>query len=180
MKWHKQTKQKAMKKNIIIAAVLFVICFRSANAQEGVTTTASVARNFEKEFSGASNVQWTKKDKIFVATFKYEGGMWIGYFNESGEKLASGRKIKSLDQLPLQVQKSLDLIKEGQERKFGTIETSYAMEIVADGNTKYYVPMANASISLMVEADNSGGATIRKSTKHAAGKPSKNLIAKKD
>jgi len=170
-----------MKKNIITAAVFFMICLTNLKAQDSMQVTASIAKNFESEFSGASKVEWTKTNNVFVARFKYQDTFWVAYFNENGEKLASGRKISSLDQLPLLVRQGIAQVKSNQERKFGSIDTSYAIEMIEQGTTKYYVPMANAHVSLMISADNSGNTTIsKKELKHAPDKPAKNLIAKKN
>jgi hypothetical protein len=83
--------------------------------------------------------------------------------------------------LPILVQQGIHKAKTNQERKFGPIDTSYAMEMVEQGITKYYVPMANAHVTLMIAADNSGSTTIcKKELKHAPAKRNKDLIAKKN
>lgn len=170
-----------MKRNIITAAVLLLVCLSNVIAQDNVKVTPSIAKNFENEFSGASKIEWTKADRVFVAKFMYEDNLWMAYFKEDGEKLASGRKIKSLDQLPILVRQGILRIKNSQERKFGSINTSYAIEMIEQNTTKYYVPMENASISLIIAADNSGSTTIcKKELKQAHAKPGRDLIAKKN
>lgn len=180
MKITNKTK-KTMKQNIIIAAALFMICLSNTKAQDSQQVTASVARSFESEFSGASNIEWTKSGRVFVAKFDYENNFWVAYLTESGDLMASGRKIKSVDQLPLKVREGILDLKSNKERKFGEISTSYAVEMIEQGITKYYVPMENSNISMLVAADTEGYTTIhKKELKHTPNKPAKDLIAKKN
>lgn len=170
-----------MKNKIITAAVIYMICLSNLQAQNAPAVTTSVAKQFDTRFSGASNVQWTKAGQMFMAKFQYQENTWVAYFNADGEIHASGRKINSLDQLPIQVKQGISRVKNSQESKFGSIETSYAVELIEQGITKYYIPMANSNVSFMVGVDNGGNTTIYdKQRKGTPARPEKDLIARRN
>ncbi len=168
-----------MKKNIIIALALLVICLFNVKAQESIQVSESLTKSFEREYSGASKVEWSKANQALVAQFRYLDNFWVAYYREDGEKIACGRKIGTLDQLPLSVQQGIQDVRINQEKKFGPMNTSYAMEMIEGGNTKYYLPMANQKVSLVITVDNSGNTIVtRKEVKQPTVRPDKELLAK--
>jgi len=169
-----------MKKNIVILGAL-VVCLCSAYAQESVQVTESIANSFEREYPGALNVDWTKTGTTTIAQFTYQSNFWIAYYKGDGEKIASGRKIAEMDQLPLNVQQGILKARAVQEKKFGALQASYAIEMIKEGATRYYLPMENGRVSLVLSADNSGDVVIAK--KHMKPGPSSgnaNLLAKSE
>src|SRR6187549_2162034 len=91
---------KIMKKNIILAVALAVICLNNMFAQENEKINASVIRNFERKFAGASNVKWQSQPKgISLTQFRFENETWVAYYNAEGQLITSGRMIKSADTL---------------------------------------------------------------------------------
>lgn len=169
-----------MKTNIIILVALLVSCLSGANAQERVIVSESISKSFEREYPGASNVEWANAGETTSAQFTYQNNFWVAYYR-GGEKFASGRKIGELDHLPLNVQQAILDIKAGQEKKFGPIQSSYAIEMIKEGVTMYYLPMENNSISLVLSVDNSGNATVaKKHLKPASPPQNAELLAKKN
>jgi hypothetical protein len=170
-----------MKKNIIIASAILVIGLCNAKAQESVQISESVSKSFVREYSGVSNVEWSKANQAFVAQFRYLDNFWVAYYRADGEKFACGRKIGTLDQLPLTVQQGIQDAKVNQERKFGSMNTSYAMEMIEEGTTRYFLPMANENVSLILTIETSGNTIVtRKEVKQPSIKPAKDLLAKKN
>lgn len=170
-----------MKKTIIIAAVLFMNCGATLHAQDSVEVTRLIAKSFQDEFAGASKVVWTKADHLSLARFFYEGSVWLAYFDQNGDLYSSGRKINDVNQLPLQIQRGISKARDSQERKFGPIDTSYAIEMIGEGTTRYYVPMANNNVKLLVTVDNAGNASVsKKQIMDTPAAPAKDLVAKKD
>lgn len=168
-----------MKQNIIIAALLFVIGLNNANAQDSLKTISSIAKKFQLEFPDASKVEWTNASEIFVAKFLYQNNLWLAYFNVRGEKLAVGRKIRNFYQLPIQVQHGVIQAKTKQQRKFGSIEFAYGLEMIENGTTKYFVPMENEKIALILSSDIVGNTSIvRKIIKNPTDPSAKDLVAK--
>lgn len=170
-----------MKKNLIFAAALMVVCLSNATAQERVAITESVSKNFEREYPGASQVEWAKTDQASVAQFRFQENFWVAYYNNDGEKFASGRKISEFDQLPLEVQQNILEVRANQEKKFGVMHTSYAIEMIEQGTTKYYLPMENNRISLLITSDNSGSTIVaKKQLKRLSAEAKADLLAKKN
>src|SRR6187549_3104627 len=97
-----------MKKNIILAVALAVICLTNLFAQENAKIKANVIQSFEKKFAGASNVKWESQPKeISLVQFRFEDESWVAYYNNEGSLITSGRMIKEVDTLPIKVKESL-------------------------------------------------------------------------
>jgi len=82
-----------MKHKIITAAVIYMICLSNLQAQDAAAVTASVAKQFDTRFTGASNVQWSKAGQMLMKKFQYQDNRWAAYFEADGELHASGRTI---------------------------------------------------------------------------------------
>jgi hypothetical protein len=155
-----------MKKNIILAVALAVICLNNLFAQENAKIQASVIQNFDKKFAGAANVKWEPQAKgISLAQFRFENETWVAYYNKEGQLITSGRMIKSTDTLPIKVKESLKNAKDKYQEKFGTLTYSLVYEMTTDKGTEYYIPMANAQVSLLVSLDDAGSSSLRKKAK---------------
>src|SRR3954463_15689423 len=94
-----------MKTLIQYTAVLLLLSIIMTNAQ-AVTVPASVSDAFSKEFSTASNVQWTASRNIYQSRFEQGGENFIAYFNNEGTLLVTARRIQ-LSQAPTLVRKSI-------------------------------------------------------------------------
>jgi len=171
-----------MKKNIALAIVFLVICLHNLMAQESATLNASVARAFETDFSGATNVQVEPEQKsVTLIKFLYQDSFWLAYYTKDGRLISSGRKIKSHEQLPVNVKKSLDELQGEYEKKFGSLAVGAPFEMISDGSTSYFVPLQNNSLSLFISIDGYGSASIRsKQVRDAIVIPDKSVIAKKN
>lgn len=168
-----------MNQNIIATAVFFVICLSNASAQDSLQVNASIVKKFESEFSDTSEVEWTKIEEGFAAKFLYRDNLWLAYFDDQGEILASGRKIKSFHQLPLQVQEGVLRERRKHQRKFGTLESGYALEMIDHDMTRYFIPMENEKVALIVALNPIGTTSItRKTLKSTMSKPARELIVK--
>ena len=155
-----------MKKNIILAVALAVICLTNLFAQENAKIKANVIRSFEKKFAGASNVIWQSQPKgISLTQFRFENETWVAYYNAEGQLITSGRMIKSADTLPIKVKESLQTAQEKYQAKYGTLTYSLIYEMTSDKGTEYYIPMANSQVSLLVSFDDSGSSDIRSKVK---------------
>jgi hypothetical protein len=171
-----------MKKNIIIAAVLMLICLNNLSAQESTQVKASVARNFEEKFLGASNVRWTAEPKgISLAQFRIENDAWVAYFSPEGNLITSGRKIKSSDQLPIKVKEALNNVESKYESKFGSFQYGGIYEMTSDNGTQYFVPLESQKLSMMVSITDGGSSNILRKDHHdLPNTPDPTAIAKKN
>jgi hypothetical protein len=151
-----------MKKLIFTSAVLVVICVANVRAQDSLRVRSFIARKFETEFEHATNVEWTLARRAYVAVFDYRNEVWLAFYNSHGEKLASGRRVKDVRDLPLKVQLGIYSVRRRVERNYGPIATSFAIELMEYGITRYYVPMQNNGAAFMICSDNEGRTTIAK------------------
>ena len=169
-------------KTIIILAALF-ICLNNLSAQSNAEVNAKVTESFGEHFSGATRIQWQKVKNLSVAIFLYEERSWIAYFDQSGDLLASARKIKEISQLPVVVQESLSNFKTQRSAKKGSLTMGHIYEVLPkNGDTYYYIPMESATQTLGVSISNSGYAAINKkeSRMPAMVEGNKALLAKKN
>jgi hypothetical protein len=92
-----------MKKLKTMFAAIAVLLATSAFASPGPEKISErVKAEFEKNFTGALNVNWEKKDDFYFASFKLNEKEISAAYNESGELLGVSRVIET-SQLPLNV-----------------------------------------------------------------------------
>ncbi|MEX2233672.1 MAG: hypothetical protein WD824_16020 [Cyclobacteriaceae bacterium] len=133
-----------MKKNIILGVAFFLMSLQQLAAQNSIQPNASVAKRFEESFEGAKNVQWVSlPKKVTQAQFGYKGGSWLAYFDDAGNLITFGRRVKSINDLPLKVQDGLRRAKSRLEKKSPAFEIAIIYEMMKDEATLYYVTMQN-------------------------------------
>jgi hypothetical protein len=166
-------------KTLIFAAAFAFVSFGTLHAQDIVQVSTPVAQALQRNFAGASQVRWEKTGPLYLAQFQYNSGFWLAYFNDQGELTASGRKIGSVSQLPMAVQRGFTQLQRKQESKYGSFEVGAPYELVMEnGGTQYFLPIENSSIAIMATSDASGNTIIRtKSMKTAPAKPAADMLA---
>lgn len=158
-----------MKKNIILAVTLAVICLNLGFAQEKANVNAAVIRSFEKKFAGASNVKWESQPKqISFAQFRFENETWLAYYTVEGNLISSGRLLKSINSLPIKVKESLQTLQDDSQAKYGNLVYSLVYEMTTDHSTEYFIPMESQQASLLVSFTEQGASSIRRKVKHDA------------
>lgn len=170
-----------MKKNIILAAAWMVLCIGRLAAQEAIQANAAIAKQFESSFQGAQNVRWTGLQKeITQAQFHHSGTSWVAYYDQLGNLIASGRRIKTLQDLPLVVQQSFLKAKAREEKKSGSFMQCTIFEMVKDINTDYIFMMDNPQATVTITVSSGGAAYIAKKTpKSRAPHAPKNVLARR-
>ena len=141
-----------MKKLTTIITGLFLLFSTTAfTVTEGDVTT-KIKTVFEKEFVSASEVTWTRKDEVYVASFKENDTYFSAAYNLDGELLNVARYIP-LSQLPLNVTRAL-------ANKYGGYDIdSKAIELSTDVTT-YYIYAENKKFQLKIKSDASGNLSI--------------------
>jgi hypothetical protein len=142
----------------MFAAIAFLLA-TSAFASPGPEKVSEKVRaEFEKNFTGASNVSWEKKDDFYFASFKLNEKEISAAYNESGELMGVSRIIET-SQLPLNVSLAIaDKYKEYTVAKNVT-------EIVFDGQTNYYVSVENSQKILKLKCTSYGDISVDSKTK---------------
>lgn len=169
-----------MKKNLIIGAVMFLLSFSNAAAQDSARVKKVVKESFEKTFQGATKVRYETFKGVYRIRFDYFEGHWIAFFDATGGLISKGRLLPSNDHLPIAVQIGLSAAKRRVEEKYGAIQMSRIYEMTKDGSTEYFVSMQNTSILLDYMISPSGYATLRgKQKRDQEVKSSKGVLARK-
>jgi len=166
-------------KTLILIAAFAVVSFCALHAQDIVQVSTPVAQALQRNFTGASQIRWEKTGPLFLAKFQYNNGYWLAYFTDQGDLAASGRKIASIDQLPVAVQRGFTQLQRKQERKHGSFQIGSPYELVLEnGGTQYFLPIENSRITIMATSDASGNTAIRtKTMKNATANPAPDMVA---
>lgn len=170
-----------MKKNITIAALLFVLSVFSLVAQDNKSVSPTVVGNFEKAFAGASRVRFEPFKNVYRVKFFYNGNSWLAYYQKDGLLISKGRLIKSLDNLPIMVQSGILSAKSKTESKFGVAVIANIYEMMDGTFTEYYLTLENNSVNAVYSISPHGTVTMKSKQKKEAVLPSPvDAIAKKN
>jgi hypothetical protein len=90
-----------MKKRFLSVALFLFIASATAFAHQN-DISDKLKKAFEREFAGATSVQWTSFDDYEIASFVLDGYAVQAYFSTNGELMGFSRSIQ-LDQLPLKL-----------------------------------------------------------------------------
>jgi hypothetical protein len=148
-----------MKKSIIMGMACMIMSLQPLAAQDSLQSNAAVSRSFQENFEGAKNVVWVSLPKsISQAQFYYEGSSWIAFFDYQGKVITSGRRIKSVDHLPLKVKAGLSRTRTRMEKKSGPIEIAHIYEMLEEGATKYFFTLQNSGTVAVISVNSAGTA----------------------
>jgi hypothetical protein len=138
-----------MKKLQTILAAITLLVATSAFAASGPEkVNAAVKKSFTQQFSAASNVNWEKADDKEVSAA----------YNEKGELIGTS-KIIAAAELPLAISVAI-------AEKYNCYSISKtATEIHYDGQTSYYVIVANEKQSLKLKCFANGDLSVLSKTK---------------
>ncbi|MEI9944203.1 MAG: hypothetical protein WDN26_08240 [Chitinophagaceae bacterium] len=131
-----------MKKMIITLAVAVSSLF--AFAGEGNVVNAEVLNAFNKEFTGATDVQWTSRDNYFRANFVFNDQYVSAFYSADGEMMGLTRNISSL-QLPIKLQTKL-------KKSYSNYWISDLFEVSNNDGTKYYITVEDADTKIILQS----------------------------
>lgn len=172
-----------MKKSIILVAAITMTAINLL-AQNGKAINDRISQRLEEVFPAAQNVSWTSlPKKIRQARFSHSGHIWMAFFDGQGEIVATARKVKDIQSLPLQISEGLKRQKSRLEKKYGELTLAHTFEMVNNETTKYYSTFANPKVTVVISATTNGYCVVeRKERKTIVNeiRPPKNVIAKKN
>jgi len=145
-----------MKKSIIVfSAILSVI---TATAFVGAKPGGNPAEaTFQKEFNGATNVQWTEGKDVISAAFILSDSRIIAYFTSDGELLGTARNVL-FNQLPLAVVKEIN-------NRYGNAPIADIIEYTTGLQTYYGMYVDTPTKHLKVKITSEGDVTVEKRTR---------------
>jgi len=142
---------------LITAAVLLLSSGSfAANLQHVVNEKALSA--FEKDFSGATQVNWQERDNLYLVEFKMDEVIFNAAYNSEGELLSSSKSIR-LEELPLAVTVAVNKKYPGYEIGNNAAELSF------DGQTNYFLTIANSRQVLFIRVNARGHIKVERKTK---------------
>lgn len=142
-----------------VALMLSAIPKAFGTADSNETTISSKAKtSFDRDFGGAENATWVKKDDVYFVTFDVNNKQNEAAFNEEGDLVAMSRVV-SKNQLPLTVSLAIS------EKFRGYDIAKIATEVIYENQTHYYINVANDRQLLKLKCAVNGDITIDRQTK---------------
>ena len=165
-------------KKVIILCVFTLISMSILRGQSKAEPSPSIASEFNKQFNGATNVNWEKIGTLTYANFHFQQNLMVAYFDREGNLITKARKI-SADQLPMNLKSELLIVKNDREKKSGVLSVGNIFEYSIDADTQYVTSLENDRESIVVGTVN-GRMTVRSKSKKELNTPGtpKDLIAK--
>lgn len=147
-----------MKKASIVFTAIVMLFASTAFATTGEKVTAKVKAAFTNDFSGASLVNWEKTSDFYFASFTLNKVKIDAAYNEEGELVGTSRRI-DVAQLPLSI--SLELTKKME----GYAIAPTALELIYEGQTRYYITAQNDKQVVKLKCSISGDIEIESKSK---------------
>jgi hypothetical protein len=148
---------KRLRTILAATALLFATsAFATAGGPEKVAPLVKAA--FEKNFTGAVNVNWEKTEGYYFAFFRLNEKEVTVAYNENGELLGTSQVIATT-QLPLTVSLSL------KERYKDYTLAKTATELTYQGQTSYYIIAENSKQILKLKCSTGGDISVENKTK---------------
>jgi hypothetical protein len=129
-------------KKIILTLAIAISSIAAFAGNE--TVSSNVVNAFNKEFTGAKDVQWTSGKDCFKASFVYNSQHVIAFYNLDGELMGMSRNISSLD-LPIMLQTSL-------KKDYTGYWISDLFEVSNADGTTYYITMEKADGQVILKS----------------------------
>jgi hypothetical protein len=147
---------KKLKTILAAAIMLFATSAFAINGSEKVTATVKAA--FEKNFTGAKNVNWEKSEEFYFASFQLDSKEVTAAYHENGALVGMSREITTA-QLPLNVSLAIGSKFDGYKLAETTTELTY------DGQTSYYVIAQSSNRVVKLKCSSNGDVSIVTKTK---------------
>jgi len=143
-----------MKKFILtLAVVVTTLCSFAADKEVNVV----VLKSFNKEFSGAKQVQWSASGDYYKASFLFNDQCVFAFFSQQGELMGVTRNLTSLE-LPVPLQSGL-------KRDYAGYWITNLFEISNDDGVHYYITVENADSKIILNSTGSAWKSYKKASK---------------
>jgi len=144
-----------MKKVTTILTATVMLFSALAFASEGDVVNNKVKAAFLSDFTAASNVSWKKTNDYYFATFFINQIEVNAAYNETGELVGTSRVMEST-QLPISISMAL------AKKYTGYSIAQKAIELTYEGETRYYLTIANDRQSLDLKCTVNGNIEVEK------------------
>ncbi|MCW3112421.1 MAG: hypothetical protein JWR18_817 [Segetibacter sp.] len=130
-------------KKLLFAALIAVSISGSTIAQDFNQIDQKAVGNFESAFTGASNVEWTAKEKFTKATFKQNEQKVEVFYDLAGDFIASTRQI-AIEELPTFVKRIF-------AKKYSGYTVKEAFKFKSDDETDYFISVENETENIVLK-----------------------------
>jgi hypothetical protein len=149
-----------MKKLATIFAATAILFSATAFATDNNETkaTTKIEKSFQKDFAGADNTTWNKSGGFYFAHFELDNKIVEAAYNEDGVLVGTSREI-SIKDFPLAINIAI-------AKKYNGYEVAKSGdEITYEGQTNYYINVANEKQVLKLKCTVNGDILIDRKTK---------------
>ena len=144
---------------ITLSAVFLLVSANSfATTNNETKVSAKAKTSFEKDFNGAENATWVKKDDVYFVTFDVDSKHNEAAYNEQGDLIAVSKTIL-LNEMPVAVRAAIN------NQYAGYDIAKNATEVVYNNETSYYINVANDTQLLKLKCTVNGDITVDRETK---------------
>lgn len=131
-------------KHLFIAFTLLLSVVANNTFASGPDVNPVVLKSFHKSFSNVSDVQWSKVENLYKATFTINNQIVCTFYNEDGLLVASSRYIIA-SQLPEYLQTDLEKYK-------GDYRVKEIFEVSDESGIKYFTTLEKAGKLLLLKS----------------------------
>ncbi|HEX2684052.1 MAG TPA: hypothetical protein VHL77_08980 [Ferruginibacter sp.] len=148
-----------MKKKILIGLFLVLAGISTTFANSGEeNVNAQIINSFKKDFTGATNVQWSNGKDFTKATFTLNEHVVYAYYSDKGDLLGVTRNIVP-GQLPMNLLNDV-------KRNYNQYWIADLFEIASNNETTYYITLETSEQKLVLKsAGTNGWETFKKEKK---------------
>jgi hypothetical protein len=144
-------------KKLFIAALIVVAAGTSAFALDTNKENYKVRNNFQAQFAGAQNVNWSVKDNYVKASFTLLDESVEAFYSKDGDLIGVSRKV-DLKQLPLSAIQKI-------KKEYASYKVIETIEFDKEGEKSYYVSLEDGSKKQILEVSLYGNVSIYKGNK---------------
>lgn len=150
-----------MKKQIIVGAVFMAISLTTLHAQDSVAIGARVSQKFNELYPDADHASWSiLPNKASSVTFRRGSTGCLAIFDANGNVVSSGRRLRTVNDLPLRAQAGVHAQQKRAEKKLGPLTLALIYEMLTGDATIYYVTMENAVASMVISVTPGGNGRL--------------------
>ena len=130
-----------MKKFILTLAIVVTgLCSFAADNEVNVL----VLKSFQKEFTGAKQVQWSAAGDNYKASFIFNNQYVFAFFTAEGELMGVTRNLTSLE-LPV-------VLQSGLKKDYGKFWITNLFEVSNEDGVHYYITLEKADSKVILSS----------------------------
>jgi len=139
-------------KKLFIALMVTFAAATSAFAKDVNKVTERAIHNFNYDFKGAQQVNWTSKNNFIKADFVLNGQRMEAFYNTSGEIIGTSKNI-TLDQLPTSAKRTF-------AKRYNGYTVKEAIRFEGTEESAYYISAENEKESVILKVSDDATVSV--------------------